>query len=355
MAEMTVKERFARMYAHKEADRVPIIDSPWAGTIRRWQNEGMPEGMDWCDYFGVDKTAGIGVDITPQYPYEKIEETETTITYKTNWGVTLRYDKGIDSTPEFLDYTVTTPETWEECKKRMYAGENRINWDYLKRAYPQWQAEGRWITANFWFGFDVTHSWMMGTENLLIAMYEEPEMVQDMFNTYLDRCIDLFGEIWDAGYHFDCISWPDDMGYKGTTFFSNEMYREMLKPVHKRAIDWAHNHGIYAHLHSCGNIMSRIDDLMEISLDALNPLEVKAGMEPLTLKQKYGDKLVLHGGINAVLWDDKEAIIEEIRRVIPALKENGGYIFSSDHSVPNSVSLENFRAIVEEIKIVGKY
>jgi len=41
--------------------------------------------------------------------------------------------------------------------------------------------------------------------------------------------------------------------------------------------------------------------------------------------------------------------------VIPVLKENGGYIFSSDHSVPNSVSLENFRAIVEEIKIVGKY
>jgi uroporphyrinogen decarboxylase len=41
--------------------------------------------------------------------------------------------------------------------------------------------------------------------------------------------------------------------------------------------------------------------------------------------------------------------------VIPALKENGGYIFSSDHSVPNSVSLENFRAIIEEIKVVGKY
>ena len=237
----------------------------------------------------------------------------------------------------------------------MLSGENRINWNFLKENYPRWQAEGQWITANFWFGFDVTHSWMMGTENLLIAMYEEPDMVVDMFNTYLDCCINLFSQIWDAGYHFDCISWPDDMGYKGTTFFSNEMYREMLKPVHKRAIDWAHNHGIYAHMHSCGNIMSRIDDLIEIGLDALNPLEVKAGMEPLTLKEKYGDKLVLHGGINAVLWDDKDAILEEIDRVIPKLKENGGYIFSSDHSIPNSVSLENFKAIVEEIKRVGTY
>jgi len=94
---------------------------------------------------------------------------------------------------------------------------------------------------------------------------------------------------------------------------------------------------------------------MDIHLDALNPLEVKAGMEPLTLKEKYGDKLALHGGINAVLWDDKEAIVEEIRRVIPKLKENGGYIFSSDHSVPNSVSLENFETILREVKRVGAY
>ena len=77
--------------------------------------------------------------------------------------------------------------------------------------------------------------------------------------------------------------------------------------------------------------------------------------EFLRLKEKYGDKLVLHGGVNAVLWDNKEAIVEEIRRLIPKMKENGGYIFSSDHSVPNSVSLENMRAIVEEVKKAGKY
>jgi uroporphyrinogen decarboxylase len=348
-------ERFKRMYEHKEADRVPIIDQPWAGTIRRWHREGMPVGMDWRDYFGVDKNSVIFVDISPRFPTKIIEETDRYVISTTSWGLTKKSFKAEDSTPEMLDFKVTTAEAWEQAKARMTLEDNRIPRKRLEENFTKWRADGHWITAHFWFGFDVTHSWMMGTENLLIAMYEEPEMVQDMFNTYLDRCMDLFGQIWDAGYHFDCISWPDDMGYKGTTFFSNEMYREMLKPVHKRAIDWAHNRGIYAHLHSCGNIMSRIDDLMEIGLDALNPLEVKAGMEPLTLKKNYGDKLVLHGGINAVLWDDKEAIIEEIRRVIPALKENGGYIFSSDHSVPNSVSLENFRAIIEEIKIVGKY
>lgn len=356
MAEMTTRERFLKMFAHEEADRIPIIDDPWAGTLRRWYKEGMPKNIDWRDYLGIDKVQTIGTDITPRYPVVRLSEDENSFVETSSWGVTMRHFKYADSTPEFLAYKVVDEESWADCKARMLEDPgDRIDWKYLEQNYPLWKKEGRWIQAGFWFGFDVAHAWMMGTENHLIAMYEDPELVVDMYNTYLDCCIKQYTKVWDAGYHFDSIFWYDDMGYKGTTFFSNETYRELLKPVHKRAIDWAHERGIYAHLHSCGNIMTRIDDLMDIKVDALNPLEVKAGMDPLKLKEKYGDKLVLHGGINAVLWDDKEAILEEIRRVIPALKKNGGYIFSSDHSIPNTVSLENMKAIIEEIKKVGSY
>ena len=73
------------------------------------------------------------------------------------------------------------------------------------------------------------------------------------------------------------------------------------------------------------------------------------------IAEEYGDRLVLHGGINAVLWDQPEAIIAEIDRLVPMLKENGGYIFSSDHSIPHAVSLDNFRLIVNEVKRVGTY
>jgi hypothetical protein len=47
---MTSHERFARLYAHQEADRVPIIDSPWEATIERWRREGMPAGVSFVDY-----------------------------------------------------------------------------------------------------------------------------------------------------------------------------------------------------------------------------------------------------------------------------------------------------------------
>ncbi len=161
--------------------------------------------------------------------------------------------------------------------------------------------------------------------------------------------------IWDAGYEFDSIRWPDDMGYKGTQFFSLEMYRELVKPFHKRAIEWAHAKGIKAHLHSCGNINPFVPELIEIGLDCLNPLEVKAGMNPIHLKQTYGQDLVFNGGISATLWDCPEKIKTEIERVVPVMKKNGGYIFSSDHSIPSSVSIADFKQIISLAKKFGSY
>ncbi|MBE6612209.1 MAG: hypothetical protein E7632_06935 [Ruminococcaceae bacterium] len=343
------------MYQHKEADRIPVDDIPWRGTLRRWTREGMPEHTDWRDYFGADKVASFSVDISPRYPKKVIEETDRYIIYTSPWGVTKKEFKEEDSTPEMLDFTVTDAETWADCKARMTLEDDRIPWNLLKTNYDRWRAEGQWVRANFWFGFDVTHSHMMGTENTLINMMEEPELIRDIIDTYLSRCEALFDRIWDAGYRFDDIRWWDDMGYKGTSFFSPETYRDIVQPFHRRAVEWAHNHGIYAYLHSCGNVMKLLPDIMDTGVDALNPLEVKAGMDVLKVKAEYGDKLLLHGGTNALNWPDEEAIIEEIRAKVPILKENGGYIFASDHSIPNNVSLKTMQRIMEEIKKVGSY
>ncbi len=347
---MTTWERIKRTFEHKETDRIPIYDSPWAGTLRRWTREGMPAGIDWRDYFDLDKIESISADISPRYEHKIIEKTDRYTIETTPWGVTLKNFNEEDSTPEFIDFTVVTEEKWQEAKSRMKPSADRVNWDYLKENYPKWKAEGRWIEAGFWFGFDVTHSWMVGTETLLIALIEQPEWAMDMFNTYLDMSIAQFDMIWDAGYHFDSIKWYDDMGYKGTPFFSNKMYRELLQPVHKRAVDWAHNKGIYAHLHSCGDIMPLMPDVVATGIDALNPIEIKAGMDIKKLKDDYGKKLVLHGGINAVLWDQHDEILKALDESLPILTRDGGYIFASDHSIPNSVSLNNFKDIIAKVK-----
>ena len=355
MKPLTTWERVTRMYQHREADRIPMNDYPWDTTLERWHREGLPADMSHIDYFDLDHFHSISADITPQYPDEVVEETAEYVIVKTGWGATLKNWKHIASTPEFMDFKITGPTEWAEAKARMVPTPDRIPWDYLKQNYPIWRKNGAWVSAGFWFGFDVTHSWTVGTERFLSAMALNPEWCMDMFDHYLTMCTTLMEMVWQAGYTFDAITWPDDMGYKYKQFFSLRMYRSMLKPFQKKAIEWAHAKGIKAHLHSCGNIVPIIPELIEIGLDGLNPLEVKAGMDTLALKQQYGDKLVLHGGINAVLWNNRDAILAEMEEKLPVLKENGGYIFASDHSIPDSVSFDDFKAIIAEYKRLGSY
>ena len=355
MSEMTSHERFKRMFAHQPADRVPIIDAPWGTTLERWAKEGLPEGVPWDEYFSMDKTADIGLDNSPHFPTKTVEETDEYTIHTTGWGVTLKNFKHTESTPDFIDHTVIDPASWAVAKKRMTPTRDRIAWDHLKANYQTWRDEGRWISGGLWFGFDVTHAWMVGTERTLIAMVEQPEWMMDIFNHQLDVQLTLLDMLYDEGYTVDMLAWPDDLGYKGTTFFSVDAFRNILKPVQKRACDWAHAHGAVTHLHSCGNIKTLIPEFIDAGIDALNPLEVKAGLDPVELKHEFGDRLVLHGGINAVLWDDTDAITAEMRRVVPALKADGGFIFSSDHSVPDAVSLDNFRHIIDLAKELGTY
>jgi len=149
MAEMTTRERFLKMFAHEESDRIPIIDSPWAGTLRRWHKEGMPENVDWRDYLGIDKVETIGTDISPRYPAVKLSENENSYVQTSEWGVTMRHFKYEDSTPEFLDYKVVDAESWADCKARMLEDPgDRIDWKYLEKNYPIWKKEGRWIQAD---------------------------------------------------------------------------------------------------------------------------------------------------------------------------------------------------------------
>ena len=352
---MTTHERVTRMHEHREADRVPVSDSPWSSTIRRWRKEGLPEGVEYDEYFKLDAFGWLEVDNSPRYPAAVVEETDEYVVETTNWGATLRRWKHHGGTPEFLNFTVKGPDDWAKAKKRMTPSRDRVDWTSLKHNYPKWVAQGAWKSAGFYFGFDVTHSFFVGTENLLMAMATDPEWVSDMFNHFLDVEIALWDMVWEEGYRFDEVFWCDDMGYKGTQFFSLGMYRDLLKPVHARAIEWAHSHGMKAGLHSCGNVSGFIPDLLEIGLDSLNPIEVKAGMDPVDLKKRYGDRLVFRGGINVVLYDAPERLWEEMRRVIPAMKKNGGYMISSDHSVPESVSFETFGEFVRLAKELGRY
>lgn len=354
MNQMTTHERFLRMYRHEEADRVPFLDYAWPETVQRWRSKGLPTD-DYLGYFNLDKTAVIAPDNSLRLPVSVLEENDEYITYTTVWGATQRSFKKKTTTPEYLDFKINSPDAWRQVRDRMAPSPDRIDWDSLKRDYPIWKREGRWITGELYLGFDVTHSHIVGTETLLIALLEEPEWVNDLFMLETQTSLTMLDMLWDAGYTFDEVHWYDDMGYKNTQFFSLATYRELLKPYHQMAIDWAHRHGCVARLHSCGNIMPFVPELVSMGLDALNPLEVKVGMQPAILKEQFGRQLVFHGGFNAMEMSKRSEIIPTIEHLLPIMKEDGGYIFASDHFIPPSVSFEDMSAIIAAYRKYGAY
>jgi uroporphyrinogen decarboxylase len=321
---MTTRERMTLVMSHREPDRVPMHDGPWGSTVARWHREGLPEGVSPARFFGWDHFAGFGNDNSPRYPVERIEETEQWVITTTAWGATMKNWKDHGGVPEFLDFKIKDRDSWAEAKARMQPSEDRVDWKLLQESYPRWEAEGAWIVGHGWFGYDVFASWNVGTERMLMALLDDPEWCRDMIDTALDLNLALLSMAWDRGYRIHEVRWADDMGYRNGLFFSIDTYRSVVKPAQKRLIDWCHDRGVYAHLHSCGNIMALIPGLVEIGLDALNPLEQKAGMDVFELKRKWGDRLTLEGGIDVRNMTDGKKIEEEIRAKFQALKPGDG-------------------------------
>lgn len=355
---MTSHERMKRTYEHKETDRVPITDWVWESTVANWQAAGMPGDIAWEDYFGLEKIARVtelDIDTSPRCEKRIIEETDSYRIEKDCWGITKKNWKPICTTPMYLDFEIHDRDSWEAAKQRMAPTRDRVNWDVWKKNYRYWRENGYWIEVGPWFGFDIVNARTMGTETTLMAMVDDPEWIRDMVNTGCDLTLQLLDMIWDEGYEFDEFLWYDDLGYKGNLLISLDMYRDIIKPYQKRAIEWAHAKGLKAQLHSCGKVEALIPEFIEIGLDCLNPLEVKAGMDTVKIKQAYGKDLTLRGGFDIRNWTDPATVEADIRAKLPALMEGGGYIFSSDHSIADTVAIPTYQHVVEVVKEVGRY
>ena len=187
-------------------------------------------------------------------------------------------------------------------------------------------------------------------------LIEDPDLITDMFTAHTQLAIDLYDGISALGLEFDGVWINDDLGYRNAPLISPAMYHDLIMPHHKRLSDHFAKDGLKMMIHSDGNVGPLIPDFIEAGIAALQPLEVKAGLDVRVLKPLYGDRLVLFGNIDArVLASTREEIEEEIRTKVTAAKQGGGYIYHSDHSVPSNVPFENYLFAVEMIGKYGRY
>jgi len=344
---MTSKERIIAALQHREADRVPMWESFWGATIARWHGEGLPQGVDLVAHFGLDPAHHTGYDWSLQLEAETIEETDEYVISRTNNGVMAKSFKDHDSTPLWWDFPLTDRASWEELKPRMTWNETRVNLPAAKDAFSATRDRFQ-VYACCCLGFE-KFKYLMGTEGILVALASDPEWAREMCMSTADMAIDGLEYLLGHGLEFDAAFVTEDMGYKGRPFFSPRTYREVIMPCQQRFCEVCHARGIGVMLHTCGQNTELVPLYIEAGFDVLNPIEVKAGMDLLQLKRDFGEVLALWGGIDvrAIAHPDSAVLEEEIRAKVVAAKEGGGYVFASDHSIPQNVSLAQYERMLE--------
>ncbi len=353
---MTGSERVLAALNHQEGDRIPIDDSPWFTAVERWRQEGLPADMTPQQYFGFE-FSGAGADLSLRMEPEMVEETDDyTIAWNSN-GALRKNWKHATSTPECLDFKIKTAAEWFAHKREMDFGRNRINWEGGLHAQRYAKENGLWFSYRAATGYDKTQG-LVGSENLLMAMATDPDWVADMFMWNTDGIIATAQMMIDGGFEFEGAFLYDDMGYKNGPLFSLAMYDQMCMPAHRKVCDFFHGYGLKVILHSCGDVTALVPQLLEAGFDCLQPLEVKAGMDLVALKEQYGERLAFMGGIDVRLMADGTApklLEDEIRTKVGLAKRGGGYIYHSDHSVPDNVSFDRFKYVIDLVLKHGQY
>jgi uroporphyrinogen decarboxylase len=196
-----------------------------------------------------------------------------------------------------------------------------------------------------------------GHEHLLVGMALDPDWARDMVNVYTELTIELLEILFAREGGPDGLWVWEDLAFKQRPFLSPTMYRELLFPAHQRLFQWAHDRKLPVIFHSDGFVEPLLPDLIEAGIDCLQPLEVKAGMDLLRVKQRFGGRIALIGGMDARVLEtnDPAAVRAELEAKLPGAMAGGGYVLQVDHSVSNRVDYATYKLFAEIGLRLGSY
>ncbi len=358
---MTSKERVACVLAREKVDCLPVVLSPWQATVERWKSEGhIGDDEDVAEHFSQDLRHGGWLNCVADLDFEPvvIEETDETVLKLDGNGAKLRTHKLHDTTPEHVDFTVKDRQGWEETiKPRLVdVDRRRIPFKEYRDARAFAAEKNRFFCWGGVAPFEQMHP-VCGHEYMLMGMALDPDWVSDMVSTYAEMTVKHLEILFAEEGKPDGMYFFEDMGFKNKPFMSPTMYEELVQPGHKKLFDYAHSLGCKVIVHSCGYVEPLVPGLIEAGMDCLQAMEVKAGMDLPHLFDRFGDRIAFFGGIDVrvLISNDRAKIDEEMdRKILPVIRNGGGYILQSDHSVPAEVDYETMRYFSERGREMGQ-
>lgn len=364
---MHSRDRVLATFHGEPVDRFPRVEYYWAETLKKWRSQGLPTvDRDEVQYL-------LGHDLIyfffdPRFGFEEKvldEDEEYRVVYTVD-GVTLRVPKDCENTivksdvagiP--VDYTIKGRREWEAHKDSYSSGEWRL--------YKQFPISGNWLGGNrsiddyagkydracrndkfkclvFREPYEAVREFV-GTDRMLLLMAEDPALVKEMFAHNLRITLEMIDILEALGMRMDGYWVWGDIAYNKGMFFSPDMYRDLLMPVHRQLFDRLNQYVIY---HTDGNLDTCLPLLVEAGIKGINPIEIKAGNDFFGLADSFGDRIVLCGGIDVVVLstNDMERIHEEVWTKLTYMRGKR-YILHSDHSIPYDVDLRTYRKVIE--------
>lgn len=380
IAGMDNRSRFLNIMAFKPVDEVPNYEvGLWPQTAQLWRQAGLPayalgsasrkttadKMKDECfdaSYLFLDKNVLFfnlnHIEFTridtylphPAFEEKIYQEDEQIVVFRDSCGITRKALKTGAcnnirmSMDQYIDFPVKNRADFLEIKRRYSPDEARYPSDWTAKCV-QWQSRTDPLCLLYIgeFGYySLLRRWM-GTEGASYVFYDDPALVEEMFEFMTDYIIQLIDKaLCDATC--DCFHIFEDMAFNSGPLISPAMVRRFIIPQYQRLIAHLHKNGIRNIMLDCdGNIDQLIPLWIEAGITCLYPLEVRAGSDPVAIRKKYGRDVAMLGGMSKFLLEKSDAEMEyEIEKQLGYLLPLGGYIPTLDHLVPPHIPYHKF-------------
>jgi uroporphyrinogen decarboxylase len=191
----------------------------------------------------------------------------------------------------------------------------------------------------------------MGFETFALAIYEDRSLVEDMLELYTSWQARLVEHLCEMD--FDFLWFGDDLAFKTAPYVSPRVFKQLFMPHFMKVAQKIRKPWLF---HSDGNLYPILDDLLELGMNGIHPIEPGA-MDLADLKRRYGGRISLAGHISVdALGRGTPAEVDElVRQAILVAAPGGGYIAGSSNSIPFYAQPENVLAMARAIKKYGKY
>ena len=347
---MTDRERFNAQMHYKKTDRCFNMEfGYWDDNFTQWElftKNHVTSNEEADILFAFDNIAVIGDHALMYPPMEEkvIEVRDGKKVIMNGDGLLVEVPLKGSSIPHCIKSSIETPEDWKRIKELHFDINHPgrvVDIPALKKKYGA--DESREYPLGIHCGSMIGRVRDILTfEGLAFAMYDYPEMVEDMVETCC-RLVEYFLDQVLPAFHFDYASGWEDICFNNGPIVGVDFFRDVVMPRYKRINRKLKAHGIDIWYTDCdGDVRPILPYFLEGGINCLFPYEVNSCAHPGELLDQYQGQLRIMGGVDKMaLGKGKEAIKAYLETLVKYV-DQGGYIPFCDHRCPPNVKEDDY-------------